>query len=71
MAGNECIYSAGNLLLYDEGFGVHFISHLQKQYVFPDEVELFDGGTLGIMAAHILEEAERAKDTGMQAGAGI
>ena len=52
------IFGAGNLLLSDEGFGVHVIRHLKEQYVFPNEVELYDGGTLGIMVAHILEDAE-------------
>ena len=53
------IFGAGNLLLSDEGFGVHFIKHLQRHYEFPPEVELYDGGTLGIMVSHMLEEADR------------
>ena len=53
------IFGAGNLLLSDEGFGVHFVRHLEENYLFPDEVELFDAGTMGIMVTHKLEEAER------------
>ena len=53
------IFGAGNLLLTDEGFGVHFIRYLQNNYVFPADVELYDGGTLGIMVAHMLEDADR------------
>ncbi len=53
------IFGAGNLLLSDEGFGVHAIRHLEENYDFPDTVELYDGGTLGIMVTHKLEEAER------------
>ena len=52
------IFGAGNLLLSDEGFGVHFIRHLQDRYLFPPEIELFDGGTLGIMVSHMLEDAD-------------
>lgn len=52
------IFGAGNLLLSDEGFGVHFIQYLQKHYIFPDDVELYDGGTLGIMVTHMLESAD-------------
>jgi hydrogenase maturation protease len=52
------IFGAGNLLLSDEGFGVHFITYLQKHYRFPDGVELYDGGTLGIMVTHMLEDAD-------------
>jgi hydrogenase maturation protease len=53
------IFGAGNLLLSDEGFGVHAIRYLEEHYLFPDTVELYDGGTLGIMVTHKLEEAER------------
>lgn len=53
------IFGAGNLLLADEGFGVHCIRHLEKHYTFPDNVELYDGGTLGIMVTHKFEEAEQ------------
>lgn len=52
------IFGAGNLLLTDEGFGVHFINYLQKHYSFPEDVELYDGGTLGIMVTHMLEDAD-------------
>jgi hydrogenase maturation protease len=53
------ILGAGNLLLSDEGFGVHFIRHLEQHCTLPDGVELFDAGTLGLMAGHKLEEADR------------
>lgn len=53
------IFGAGNLLLTDEGFGVHCLRYLQDHFVFPDSVELYDGGTLGIMVTHKFEEAEQ------------
>ncbi|BCS52221.1 HyaD/HybD family hydrogenase maturation endopeptidase [Geobacter sp. SVR] len=53
------IFGAGNLLLSDEGFGVHFVKYLQDNYQFPEDVELYDGGTLGIMVTHWLEEADQ------------
>lgn len=53
------IFGAGNLLLSDEGFGVHVIRYLAEHFRFSDDVELYDGGTLGFMASHKLEEAER------------
>lgn len=53
------IFGAGNLLLSDEGFGVHFIKYLEEHYCFDEGVELYDGGTLGIMVTHLLEEADR------------
>lgn len=56
---NVLVFGAGNLILSDEGFGVHFVRYLEENYLFPDEVELFDAGTMGIMVTHKLEEADR------------
>lgn len=53
------IFGCGNLLLSDEGFGVHFIRHLEANYRFPANVKLFDAGTMGIMVTHEIEEADR------------
>ena len=53
------IFGAGNLLLTDEGFGVHFIRYLEAHYSFPPDIELLDAGTMGIMVSHKLEEADR------------
>jgi hydrogenase maturation protease len=52
------IFGAGNLIFSDEGFGVHFIRYMQERYEFPANVELYDGGTLGIMVSHMLEDAD-------------
>lgn len=38
----------GNILLSDEGAGVRAVEELQKRYHFPKEVEVIDGGTMGI-----------------------
>ncbi len=53
------IFGAGNLILSDEGFGVHFVKYMAEQFVLPDNVELYDGGTLGIMVTHKFEEAAK------------
>ena len=53
------ILGAGNLLLSDEGFGVHFVRYLEQHYLFPKDVELFDAGTMGLLAAPQIEEFER------------
>jgi len=65
------IFGAGNLLLSDEGFGVHCIRHLEENYHFPDSVELYDGGTLGIMVTHKFEEAEQIYILDVIEGKGI
>ena len=41
------ILGLGNILLQDEGFGVHFIGWFEKRHLFPDTVKIIDGGTLG------------------------
>jgi len=53
------IFGAGNLILSDEGFGVHFVNYLEENYHLPENVELYDGGTLGIMVTHKFEEADK------------
>ncbi len=38
----------GNLLLSDEGVGVHAVTALRERYDLPDGVEVLDGGTAGM-----------------------
>lgn len=42
------VLGIGNVILRDEGFGVRVVEYLAARYDFPDEVQLVDGGTLGI-----------------------
>ena len=56
---NILIFGAGNLILSDEGFGVHFVNYMAEHYFLPENVELYDGGTLGIMVTHKFEEADK------------
>jgi len=58
--GKTIVLGLGNLLLGDEGVGVHAIRYLQAQKVeLPPEVELVDGGTAGLDLLPILEGAEQ------------
>lgn len=41
------ILGLGNILLEDEGFGVHFIRYIAGRYRFEGDVRIVDGGTLG------------------------
>ncbi|MBC8208174.1 MAG: HyaD/HybD family hydrogenase maturation endopeptidase [Desulfobulbaceae bacterium] len=50
------ILGIGNLLLSDEGFGVHVVRSLEENYQFPESVDLLDAGTAGIYLAPFLEE---------------
>lgn len=52
------IIGIGNLLLEDEGFGVHTVQYLENNYVFPENVEIQDAGTAGIYMSPFLEECD-------------
>ena len=58
MAKKIGILGVGNLLLTDEGFGIHLLRHLEQNYCFPDNVTLVDGGTAGIYMAPLMEECD-------------
>ena len=49
------ILGAGNLLLSDDGVGVHAIRRLQETIEVPEEIQVIDGGTLGLDLLHYLE----------------
>jgi hydrogenase maturation protease len=42
------VLGVGNILLRDEGVGVKAVVKLQSEYDFSDNVQLMDGGTLGL-----------------------
>lgn len=48
------VLGIGNTILSDEGFGVRVVEFLQKNYAFPDNVQLIDGGTLGVELIHFV-----------------
>ncbi len=42
------VFGIGNILLSDDGVGVHAINRLRDKYEFPESVRLIDGGTKGL-----------------------
>lgn len=54
-ASTVLILGVGNLLLSDEGAGLHVIRRLQERYVLPGDVQILDGGTLGMDLLYYLE----------------
>ena len=52
------ILGVGNLLLSDEGFGVHVIRLLEKRYLFPKNISVVDGGVLGLNLLGVISEAD-------------
>lgn len=53
------VLGVGNVLLSDEGIGVHIVRLLRERYGFPQEVEILDGGTLGLDLLPYVEAADR------------
>ena len=52
------VLGVGNLLMSDEGVGVHVIRQLVEQYRIPEEIQILDGGTLGMDLLYYLEGVE-------------
>lgn len=42
------VLGVGNILLSDEGVGVRVVERLNRRYRFPENVQLLDGGVLGM-----------------------
>jgi hydrogenase maturation protease len=55
---NITILGLGNILLEDEGFGVHFIRSIQDRYRFDDNVRVVDGGTLAYKLLDVICSAD-------------
>jgi hydrogenase maturation protease len=49
----------GNLILGDEGVGVHAMRRLEAEYCFQPAVELVDGGTSGLDLLPLLKDQRR------------
>lgn len=45
---NIAVIGLGNILLTDEGIGVHAVEALRREFTFPENVKLIDGGTMGL-----------------------
>jgi hydrogenase maturation protease len=63
----------GNLLLKDEGVGIHAVRALESDYLCPPQLEIVDGGTAGLDLLPYLEGRDRvllvdAVDFGQAAG---
>lgn len=57
--GKIVVLGCGNLLLKDEGFGVHIVRELQNMKL-PENVKVLDGGTGGLAILDMLRGADRA-----------
>jgi len=67
------VLGIGNLVMSDDGVGVLVAQRLQQRYRFADNVEIMDGGTLGLDLLPKLENITNlimidAVETGQKAG---
>ena len=67
------VLGVGNKLMSDEGIGVHVIERLAENFKLPEEVQVLDGGTLGLDLLYYLEDIENlllvdAAETGQEPG---
>ncbi len=56
---NIAVFGIGNILLSDDGVGVHAINKLKEEYTFPPSVELIDGGTKGLDLLPLFEGRDK------------
>jgi len=53
------VLGLGNLLMQDEGVGIHALRLLQETTSFEPEIELVDGGTTGLELLDFFEEGRK------------
>ncbi|UCF87158.1 MAG: HyaD/HybD family hydrogenase maturation endopeptidase [Nitrospiraceae bacterium] len=53
------ILGIGNILLSDDGVGVHAVNRLRNDYDFPEHVQIIDGGTKGLDLLPFIEESDK------------
>ena len=53
------ILGLGNILMTDEGVGVHTVNEFEKRYEVPDYVEIVDGGAAGLDLIPFIEGREK------------
>ncbi len=53
------VLGIGNILLADEGVGIHTLTYLEKHYQLPALVKLLDGGTLSFTLSQDLASADQ------------
>ena len=67
------VLGIGNLVMSDDGVGVKVVQQLQREYRFAENVEIMDGGTLGLDLLQELEGIDHlivvdAVETGREPG---
>lgn len=53
------IIGLGNILMSDEGVGVHAVNEFERRYTVPEYVEIVDGGAAGLDLIPFIEGKEK------------
>ena len=56
---NIAVFGIGNMLLSDDGVGIHVLHKLQNEFNFSPSIELIDGGTKGLDLLPLFENRDR------------
>ena len=57
--GKNLVLGVGNLIMCDDGFGIHVIRRLEEKANIPDEIQVVDGGTAGLDLLYYLEGVDK------------
>ncbi len=52
------VMGIGNVLMKDEGVGCRVVELLAERYRFPDNVEIVDSGTMGMMILNLFQDRD-------------
>lgn len=52
------VIGVGNVLMKDEGFGIHVVKRMEQMFAFPENVEIVDGGVLGVHLLGIISKPD-------------
>jgi len=58
-SGRISVLGLGNILLTDEGVGVHAVNAIKKRYTFSPDIEIIDGGTMGLDLLPIFQSQDK------------
>jgi hydrogenase maturation protease len=57
--GGTVVIGLGNVVMSDDGLGVHAVRRLGERYELGDDIELVEGGTAGLLLLPYLADARR------------
>ncbi len=73
MQNRTCLIGLGNILMRDDGIGVHVVKEIGERFRFTPQIDILDGGTLGLALLPLIERCDRvlfvdAVEAGLEPG---